>query len=110
MARIHTRTVIDMATGAIIEDESYEYSGPLALCDRWAQGQEKTDATNAGNTAAGFGSSASGISANLLPFLTRELNNPQGFSQQDTTQMLNQAQAGAGGATSGLMGAAALQQ
>ena len=30
--KIHTRVVFDIETGAILEDEYYEYSGPLALC------------------------------------------------------------------------------
>ena len=59
-------------------------------------------ANNASSTGAGYGSSAAGINSTLLPFLTRELNNPQGFTQQQTGSMLNQAEAGAGGATSGL--------
>ena len=55
-------------------------------------------ANNASSTGAGYGSSAAGINSTLLPFLTRELNNPQGFTQQQTGSMLNQAEAGAGGA------------
>ena len=31
--RIITRGVIDMATSAILESESYLYAGPMALCD-----------------------------------------------------------------------------
>lgn len=56
----------------------------------------------AGDTAAGFGSTAAGINANLLPFLTRELNNPTGYTQQQTGAQLNAAEAGAGGSTAGL--------
>jgi hypothetical protein len=61
---------------------------------------------NAGKTAAnvgaGYGADASTVNAQLLPFLTRELNNPEGFTQQQTGSMLNQAEAGQGGATAGL--------
>ncbi len=60
----------------------------------------------AGNTAnsvgAGYGAQAAGINSTLLPFLTRELNNPQGFSQQQTGSMLGAAEGGAGGSTAGL--------
>jgi hypothetical protein len=63
-------------------------------------------ALNAGNQAnsvgAGYGAQAAGISAQLLPFLTRELNNPQGFTQQQTGSMLGAAEGGAGGSTAGL--------
>lgn len=60
------------------------------------------NAGNAGDTAAGYGAQAAGINANLLPFLTRELQNPEGFTQQQQGAMLNQAEAGAGGSTAGL--------
>ncbi len=62
----------------------------------------QNNAAQAGNTAAGFGSGASTINSQLLPFLTRELNNPMGYSQQQQGAMLNQAEAGAGGATAGI--------
>ena len=64
--------------------------------------QAQKNAALAGNTAAGYGSNASTVNSNLLPFLTRELNNPTGYTQQQTGSMLNAAEAGAGGATSGL--------
>ena len=59
-------------------------------------------AQQAGSTAQGYGAQAAGVSSNLLPFLTRELTNPQGFSQQQMGAQLGAAEAGAGGATSGL--------
>lgn len=60
------------------------------------------NAANAGNTASGYGANAATANSQLMPFLTRELNNPQGYTQQQTGAMLNQAEAGAGGATAGL--------
>lgn len=61
---------------------------------------------NAANTAsgvgAGYGSNAATASSALMPFLTRELNNPQGFTQQQTGSMLGAAEGGAGGSTAGL--------
>lgn len=36
--KIHNRTVIDMATGQVLEDDFFEYEGPLALC---THGKEK---------------------------------------------------------------------
>ena len=59
-------------------------------------------ATTAANTGAGYGASAAGINSNLLPFLTRELNAPQGYTQQQTGSMLDAAEGGAGGSTAGL--------
>jgi hypothetical protein len=70
------------------------------------QGSISSDAQNnsrtAGNVASGYGSNASTINSQLLPFLTRELNSPQGYTQQQTGAQLNAAEAGEGGATAGL--------
>jgi hypothetical protein len=63
-------------------------------------------ATTAANTGAGLGASASGIGANLTPFLTSELEHPQGFSQQDTSAQTAAAMGGAGGADAGIVGQA----
>jgi len=73
---------------------------------RSAVGQAGSAATTAANTGAGLGASASGISSTLTPFLTSELEHPQGYSQQDTSSMLSAAEGGAGGATAGIAGAA----
>jgi hypothetical protein len=67
-----------------------------------AQGAAMNAANTANSTGAGYGAQASGINAQLLPFLTRELNNPQGFTQQQTGSMLGAAEGGAGGSTAGL--------
>lgn len=67
-----------------------------------AQGANNT----AVNTGAQLGSEAQGIGANLTPFLTNELEHPQGYSQQDTSAMLSAGLGGAGGANSGLVGQA----
>lgn len=63
-------------------------------------------AATAGNTAAGYNSTASGIGGSLIPFESRQLQNPSGMSQQDIGAQLAASAAGAGGATSGLTGAA----
>jgi hypothetical protein len=76
---------------------------------RAAQSQASNLQSTAAGNAANYGSTASGIQSNLLPFLTRELNSPQGYSQQDITSMLSQAEGGAGGATSGVTGQANLE-
>lgn len=62
----------------------------------------KNAANTATNTGAGYGADASNVNAQLLPFLTRELNNPMGYSQQQRGAMLGAAEGGAGGATAGL--------
>jgi hypothetical protein len=60
----------------------------------------------AGQTAGNYGAQAGGIAANLVPQLTRQMQNPQGMSQRDIGAQLTMGLAGAGGATSGLTGAA----
>lgn len=75
---------------------------------RAATGQAQGAATTAADTGANEGAAANGISANLTPFLTQELTHPQGYSQGDLTAQLNAGEAGAGGATSGVTGEAAL--
>ena len=65
--------------------------------------QQALDASKtASSVGAGYGADASGVNAQLLPFLTRELNSPQGFSQQQKGAMLGAAEGGAGGSTAGL--------
>jgi len=65
-----------------------------------------SQASNAANTAsatgADYGSRASADNSQLFPFLTRELNNPQGYTQAQKGSMLGAAAGGAGGATAGL--------
>lgn len=73
---------------------------------RDAASQAGTAATTAGNTAAGLGASASTIGSQLVPYESRQLQNPSGMSQQDIGAQLTAGLAGAGGSTSGLAGAA----
>lgn len=73
---------------------------------RSAVNQAQSAATTAGQTAAGYNGTASGIGGSLIPFESRQLQNPAGMSQQDIGSQLAASAAGAGGATSGLQGAA----
>ena len=73
---------------------------------RSAVNQASNAATTAANTATGLGAEANGVGSTLTPFLTNELEHPQGFGQQDTSAMLSAAEGGAGGANAGLVGEA----
>jgi hypothetical protein len=75
---------------------------------RAAQANANAAANTAAGNAAQAGSQAAGNYASLNPFYTSEMNNPTGYSQQDLTSQLSSAEAGAGGATAGLTGAADL--
>lgn len=63
-------------------------------------------AKTAGFTSSGYGADASTIGSNLVPFESRMLTTPSGYSQQDIGAMLTQGLAGAGGANSALVGSA----
>ncbi len=65
---------------------------------RSAVNQATNAATTAGQTGANFGAQAGNINSSLTPFLMREMNSPQGFSQQDQTAQTSAALSGAGGA------------
>jgi hypothetical protein len=71
-----------------------------------AKSQASTAATTSQNTSNGLGAQGSTISSSLVPFESRQLQNPAGYSQQDVSSMLTAGLAGAGGATAGLAGAA----
>jgi hypothetical protein len=53
--RVHTKIVINISTNEVIEDEYFEYDGPLALCDGGGDGGTGGDAGNsdAGNESGG---------------------------------------------------------
>lgn len=73
---------------------------------RDAQASAANAASTAATTAGQYGAQAQGIGANLTPFLTRQMTNPQGMSQRDIGAQLTSTLAGTGGATAGLTGAA----
>lgn len=73
---------------------------------RSAVTQARNAANTAASSAAGYGAGAAGISSNLVPFETRQLTNPAGYSRQDIGAMLTNSLAGAGGATAGIQGLA----
>jgi hypothetical protein len=60
------------------------------------------NATAAGDTSAGYGAQGAAVGSQLMPFLTRQLNNPTGFTQAQQGNMLTSAMGGAGGTTAGL--------
>ena len=65
-------------------------------------GVAKNAANQANSTGIGYGQGAADVNSQILPFLTRELNNPQGYTQQQQAAMLGAAEGGAGGSTAGL--------
>ncbi len=52
--RIYTKVVIDMKTGKTVSEDSFLYSGPLALCDGEGPTEEQIAAAHDAMTAAGI--------------------------------------------------------
>src|SRR5574343_125273 len=50
--KIYSRIVLDIGTGAVIEEDSYPYFGPVALCDTGGGGEAATEAANVMAAAA----------------------------------------------------------
>ena len=73
---------------------------------RSAVGQAKSAFNNAGSMSSDLGSRAAGVNSTLTPFLTSELQHPQGYSQGDTSAMLSAGMGAAGGADAGIVGQA----
>ena len=73
---------------------------------RNAVNQASSAYNEANNTANTLGGEAQGIGANLTPFLTQEMLHPQGIGQTGLSAETAAAEAGAGGAASGLTGVA----
>lgn len=96
--RISTKVVIDIETGEVLHEEGYEYSGPVALCDRSAQADARQtfgQASRQSGTAAGL---AGSVAPGLIGSLQAMANNPQGYGQSALNTMQNEAEAAAGSA------------
>lgn len=78
--RISTLVVIDIQTGAILRQDSFAYEGPIALVKGPSDLQKQVGNTDY-STAGGAQGIASGINQTLIPTLTNEAENPQGFGQ-----------------------------
>lgn len=110
--KIYTQVVLQM-TDTIgeylpVSETSFEYDGPIAKCDRAAQAAAKQNVATANTVAGQAGTNAGQERATLIPTLKNDVNNPTGYTANEQNQQLAAAEAGAGGATSGLTGAAGL--
>ena len=88
--RVTTRIVFDY-DGRILEHEFYDYSGPLALCDRSAQNAAKQAAGTARDTAASEQGNANAEHAQLEPFYRQEMNAQHLYNPEQTNELLNYA-------------------
>lgn len=106
--RIHTETTIDIESGQILSDNWFEYSGPLALADRSQQAAGKQAENSSATTAGNYGSDAGNIAGTVVPTLKNDINNPTGYTPQQSNNQLVAGEQGAGGAQAGITGAADL--
>lgn len=107
--RIYRTITIDVETGTILHSDSYDYDGPLALCDRAAQQQASQAAGTAKNVAGTYESEAQATEAQLTPWLTQRLNAEHVMSPDQINELLSYAGAGAGGATGAVEGSEELE-
>lgn len=105
--RVITKAILDIGSLEWELVESVPYHGPWELLDRAAQNAAKKAAGTAAGTAATEGGNASAIGAQLTPFYKQEINTVHGFDPEQTNELLNYAEAGAGGANASLAGQAA---
>src|SRR5580700_6138861 len=97
--RIITKLIIDMETGETLLVESYEYSGPLALCVRKAQQQASNNVNTANQLQGTYEGQAQAIDSKLTPQLQAETTAQHSMSPTQINELLTAAGAGAGGAT-----------
>lgn len=97
--KIITRAVLDMATMQWIPalEESFEYSGEIAKCDRAAQAAAKNLRNTTAADAAQAGSMAQSTESQLNPFFQREMNAEHYFTPGQADELLTAAGAQAGG-------------
>ena len=98
--RIHNSTTWDIETGECLADDSYEYAGPVALCDRSLYNQARNASTNAAQGAGQYGAQAGQIYSNLAPGLEHWFTqggpgySPLALQQRETEALATGAGAG----------------
>lgn len=85
--KIHIKTVIDMETGIVVEDQSYHYDGPVALCDRSLVSRAKTAQDQAAQAAGAYGAQAGQTGGFLTPQLEKWTVSPPGYGALGLGQM-----------------------
>lgn len=108
--RVHTKTVLDIETGRVVEDESFEYSGPVESCNP-GSGVKAGDLKNAGiarNMSQTGQNNASSLYGTLNPTLSTMATNPQGINPADMAKIQTSNMQTAGGANAGAVGQGSL--
>lgn len=100
--KIHTFIEIDIASGHVDHDESFNYTGPVALCDRSLTARGKEAQQQAAQAASGYGGEAATAYGAAEPTLARWTTSPPGYGPQGLgtmeTRTVQAAKSGAGAA------------
>jgi len=90
-------------------DHLHDWVMTFAFYDRTLAKQAQTNEQTANTTAGQAANNAGKERASLMPSLKAEINNPTGYTANTEHNILAANEAGAGGATSGLVGQVGLQ-
>jgi len=106
MSRIHVITVRELTDQGwiTVADLSYEIENVPMRADRGVAKQAKEASTVAEGTAGGMAQQASQAYGALIPGITRDLNNPTGFTPQQQNDMLVKQQEAVGGGNAAITG------
>lgn len=85
--KIHTKTVWDMESGAVVEDCHYEYQGKLALCDRSLTARGKEAQAVAAQAAGQYGGQAATAFGAAEPTLQQWTQAPPGYGPMGLATM-----------------------
>lgn len=111
--KIYTEVVIQMTEKigeyVLVSSKSFDYEGPVAKLDRWAQGQDKSMANTAGQVAGQAGSQAASDESQLTPFASQEMHATHSMDPTQINELLTSAGAGIGAAEGATEGAAQRQ-
>jgi len=85
--KIYRSLTLNMETGAVLCEDSYDYSGPVALAKGAAAGNDIANQKLAGSWASPLEQQSQSMQSTLLPFFNQEMLNPQGFNPQTMGEM-----------------------
>lgn len=106
--KVYTEIVYQMNEGnlTLVSEKSFEYEGPVARCDRWAQSQDKTQAGEAGTVAGDYGNTAAAEGGQVDALAMRDINAQHSLDPTQMNELLTSAGAGIGGAMGAAQGEA----
>lgn len=105
MTRVLLNPTFDIETGKLLYHDGVFHVEHIPIrCDRGISKQAGSNSQSANSTASGFGTTASGIAANVIPGLERQNNNPTGFTPLQKNRQLTASMESTGGANAAITG------